>query len=94
MEGESLGNKLHTKIEIKPPSQELTLPFSSVLDNPEADNQVEEKLPFFKSRYRQRASGTWLISLLVILHLMAFITTTLVNYFAGEGNVGEGVDVR
>ncbi|KAK8494629.1 hypothetical protein V6N13_133691 [Hibiscus sabdariffa] len=94
MEGESLGNKLHTKIEIKPPGQELTPPFSSVLDNPETDNQVEEKLPFFKSHYRQRASGTWLISLLVILHLMAFITTTLVDYFAGEGNVGEGVDVR
>ncbi|KAK8600755.1 hypothetical protein V6N13_059512 [Hibiscus sabdariffa] len=84
MEGESLGSKLHTKIEIKPPGQEPASPSSSssVLHNPETDNQVEGKLPFFKSRYRQRASDTWLISLLVILHLMAFITTTLVNYFS------------
>ncbi|KAE8728294.1 Detected protein of unknown function [Hibiscus syriacus] len=82
MEGESLGNKLHTKIEINPQGQEPPPPSSSVLDDPDTDNQMEGKLPFFKSRYRQRASDTWLISLLVIFHLMTFITTTLVNYFS------------
>ncbi|KAB2076514.1 hypothetical protein ES319_A06G046000v1 [Gossypium barbadense] len=82
MEGEASVNKLHTQIEIKPQGQEPPPPSSSVVDNSEMDIQPEGKLPFFKSRYRQRASDTWLISLLVILHLVAFITTTLFNYFS------------
>lgn len=82
MEGETSVNKLHTQIEIKPQGQEPPPPSSSIVDNSEMDVQPEGKLPFFKSRYRQRASDTWLISLLVILHLVAFITTTLFNYFS------------
>lgn len=77
-------NKLHTQIEIKPQVQEPALPAlpSSSVENPQnSNNQSEGKLPFFKSRYRQRASDTWLISLIVILHLLAFIATTLFNYF-------------
>ncbi|XWS25230.1 hypothetical protein CRYUN_Cryun27aG0051700 [Craigia yunnanensis] len=79
MEGETPANKLHTQIEIKPQNQEPAP--SSSFDNTENDNQPEGKFPFFESRYRQRASDTWLISLFIILHLLAFITTTLFNYF-------------
>ncbi|XVE95378.1 hypothetical protein REPUB_Repub02eG0092100 [Reevesia pubescens] len=81
MEEETPANKLQTQIEIKPQGQEPPPPFCSFLVNPETDNQPEGKFPFFKSRYRQRASDTWLISLFVILHLVAFMTTTLFNYF-------------
>ncbi|XP_022772316.1 RHOMBOID-like protein 8 isoform X2 [Durio zibethinus] len=78
MEEETPANKLHTQIEIKPQGQEPAP--SSCFNNPENNNHPEGKFPFFKSRYRQRASDTWLISFFVILHLLAFITTTLFNY--------------
>ncbi|XVE60411.1 hypothetical protein DITRI_Ditri05aG0126400 [Diplodiscus trichospermus] len=81
MEVETPSGKLQTQIEIKPQVQEPAPSSSSIFDNPDNNNQPEGKFPFFQSRYRQRASDTWLISLFVVLHLLAFITTTLFNYF-------------
>lgn len=39
----------------------------------------EEKVPFFKSHSRRPRGDTWLISVFVILHIIAFVTTMLVN---------------
>ncbi|XP_017980927.1 PREDICTED: RHOMBOID-like protein 8 isoform X1 [Theobroma cacao] len=84
MEEATPANQPHTQIEIKPQSEEAPPPISPSLGNnhPESINQPEGRFPFFKSRYRQRSSDTWLISIFVILHLLAFITTMLFNYFS------------
>ncbi|KAK6246116.1 hypothetical protein SCA6_009206 [Theobroma cacao] len=84
MEEATPANQPHTQIEIKPQSEEAPPPISPSLGNnhPESNNQPEGRFPFFKSRYRQRSSDTWLISIFVILHLLAFITTMLFNYFS------------
>ncbi|XP_021285054.1 RHOMBOID-like protein 8 [Herrania umbratica] len=85
MEEATQANQPHTQIEIKPQGEEAPPPISSPLgnnNNPETNNQPEGRFPFFKSRYRQRSSDTWLISIFVILHLLAFITTMLFNYFS------------
>ncbi|KAF3445743.1 hypothetical protein FNV43_RR10920 [Rhamnella rubrinervis] len=39
----------------------------------------EEKVPFFKSRSRRPRGDTWLVSVFVILHIIAFVATMLVN---------------
>ncbi|OMO95743.1 Peptidase S54, rhomboid [Corchorus capsularis] len=83
MDEETPADKPHAQIDIKSPPPPPP-PFSFSVDNvnPEKNTEVEGKFPFFKSRYRQRASDTWLISFFVILHLLAFITTMLFNYFS------------
>ncbi|KAJ4701239.1 Rhomboid-like protein [Melia azedarach] len=66
---ESAPPKLQTQIEIKPPQEK----------EPRTQEQEHRRAPFFKSRGRRRRSDTWIISVFVILHVVAFITTMAVN---------------
>ncbi|KAJ7965647.1 Rhomboid-like protein [Quillaja saponaria] len=63
-------SKFHTRIEIKPSSSQI----SADLD----DNLQDQKIDFFKSGSQKRGD-TWVISVFVILHIMAFIATMAVN---------------
>lgn len=68
-------SKLQTQIDIKPPP----LPFHA---ESAPETLQEPKLSFFASRYRRtrrRRADTWLISLFVILHIVAFTATMVVN---------------
>ncbi|KAM1013955.1 hypothetical protein ACFX2C_044018 [Malus domestica] len=68
-------SKLQTQIDIKPPP----LPFHT---ESAPETLQEPKLSFFASRYRRtrrRRADTWLISLFVILHIVAFTATMVVN---------------
>lgn len=68
-------SKLQTQIDIKPPPP----PFFT---ESAAETLQEPKLSFFASRYRRprrRRADTWLISLFVILHIVAFMATMVVN---------------
>ncbi|CAB4297529.1 unnamed protein product [Prunus armeniaca] len=68
-------SKLQTQIDIKPPPPPFFTESAS-------ESLQEPKLSFFASRYRRprrRRADTWLISLFVILHIVAFMATMVVN---------------
>lgn len=80
--------KVQTQIVVKPPSppsQESDIrPFGSPRE------RDPHKTPFFKSRARRRRSDTWVISVFVILHVVAFAATMAVND-CGRNSHGECV---
>ncbi|KAL6962078.1 hypothetical protein U1Q18_037032, partial [Sarracenia purpurea var. burkii] len=65
--------KDHTQIEIKPPP-----PPAISIDSAIDELPKEPKVPFF-THLSQRRENTWVISLFVILHLVAFAATMIVN---------------
>ncbi|XP_021654923.1 RHOMBOID-like protein 8 [Hevea brasiliensis] len=66
--------KVDTNIQINPAAEaEPTFPSDFT------DSLQDHKTPFFKSRSRRRRSDTWVISIFVIFHLIAFIATMIVN---------------
>ncbi|KAK9930632.1 hypothetical protein M0R45_027666 [Rubus argutus] len=74
-------SKLQTQIDINPPPP-LLPPYSA--DSLATETLREQRLSFFASRYtrprrRHRRSDTWIISLFVILHVVAFAFTMVVN---------------
>ncbi|XP_059451698.1 RHOMBOID-like protein 8 [Corylus avellana] len=75
-------SKLYSHIEIKappsPPPPPPSIPFSTDLA---AAGLQDQRIPFFRSRSRRSRSGgdTWVISVFVILHVVAFFATMLVN---------------
>ncbi|KAG7980915.1 hypothetical protein I3843_05G206600 [Carya illinoinensis] len=83
-------SKFHTHIEIKdttPPPPTLAppaaWPFSSELvetTTPATSTLQDQRIPFFRSRSRHRiGEDTWVISVFVILHIVAFFATMFVN---------------
>ncbi|KAJ0024253.1 hypothetical protein Pint_08267 [Pistacia integerrima] len=75
--GDTPAAKFQSHLEIKtlrPPSPP-TRPFS-LSKNQDREHQ---KTPFFKSRAGIRKSDTWIISVFVILHVVAFIATMVAN---------------
>lgn len=75
--GDTPAAKFQSHLEIKtlqPPSPP-TRPFS-LSKNQDREHQ---KTPFFKSRAGTRKSDTWIISVFVILHVVAFIATMVAN---------------
>ncbi|CAN1235905.1 RHOMBOID-like protein 8 [Linum perenne] len=76
--------KWEAKIEIAypPPPPSPPLPTSTSLPlELTADDVVTsvQKTPFFRSRYRQKRSDTWIISAFVITYIVVFISTMFVN---------------
>ncbi|CAN1175379.1 RHOMBOID-like protein 8 [Linum perenne] len=76
--------KWEAKIEIAyppPPPSPPLLPSTSLPLELTADDVVTsvQKTPFFRSRYRQKRSDTWIISAFVITYIVVFISTMLVN---------------
>ncbi|XP_050376737.1 RHOMBOID-like protein 8 [Argentina anserina] len=75
-------SKLQTRIDIPPPPPP-PLPPCSADESLTTDTLREQRLSFFASRYtrrcRRRRSDTWIISLFVILHVLAFALTMGVN---------------
>ncbi|GLT69465.1 hypothetical protein SLA2020_416140 [Shorea laevis] len=68
---EDAAAKLQTyNIEITPQKPQLSF------DNPPP---MPHEFSFFSSRSRRRGSDTWIISVFVIFHILAFITTMFVN---------------
>ncbi|GKU87726.1 hypothetical protein SLEP1_g2076 [Rubroshorea leprosula] len=66
--------KLQTyNIEITPQKPQLSF------DNPPPPPPPPHEFSFFSSRSRRRGSDTWIISVFVILHILAFITAMFVN---------------
>ncbi|KAJ7959071.1 Rhomboid-like protein [Quillaja saponaria] len=63
-------SKFHTRIEIKPSSAKFS--------DDVTDNLQEQKIPFFKSGFRNHGD-TWVISVFVIVHIVAFFATMVVN---------------
>ncbi|KAF5450810.1 hypothetical protein F2P56_031130 [Juglans regia] len=83
-------SKFHTHIEIKaptPPPPTLAppaaWPFSSELvetTTTATSTLQDQRIPFFRSRSRRRiGEDTWVISVFVILHIVAFFATMFVN---------------
>ncbi|XP_047320897.1 RHOMBOID-like protein 8 [Impatiens glandulifera] len=64
--------KIQTNIDVQPSHSILSLDVVS------KDLHKEQKVPFFRS-ISQRGDNTWLISLFVIIHLVAFTSTMIVN---------------
>ncbi|XP_050229087.1 RHOMBOID-like protein 8 [Mercurialis annua] len=74
--------KLDAKIELvdQNDKNKTVTTFSSLADFTESSLQIlDHKTPFFKSRSRRRRTDTWIISIFVIFHLIAFIATMIVN---------------
>ncbi|XP_015887633.3 RHOMBOID-like protein 8 [Ziziphus jujuba] len=74
-------SNFQTQIEIKDPTPSTPPPpppppFATEFP---PENVPKTKVPFFKSRYRRRRGDTWLISVFVILHIIAFVSTMVVN---------------
>ncbi|CAM8946211.1 unnamed protein product [Rhodiola kirilowii] len=65
--------KSEAHIEIVAPR--FSFPSADIADDPAPDNRV----PFFNSKSRNKKKDTWVISLLVIFHLVAFFATMFVN---------------
>ncbi|XP_061988299.1 inactive RHOMBOID-like protein 8 [Rosa rugosa] len=78
MAAEPPPSKLHTQIDITAPP-----PCSADDSSLATETLREQRLSFFASRYtrrrRRRRSDTWIISLFVILHVLAFALTMAVN---------------
>ncbi|KAL9449889.1 hypothetical protein AB3S75_011759 [Citrus x aurantiifolia] len=74
-------SQLQTQIEIKRSHQEKELANLPIITFPETQGQEyhKAKAPFFKSRGRKRGTDTWVISVFVILHVVAFAATMAVN---------------
>ncbi|KAH9690926.1 RHOMBOID-like protein 8 [Citrus sinensis] len=74
-------SQLQTQIEIKQSHQEKELANLPIITFPETQGQEyhKAKAPFFKSRGRKRGTDTWVISVFVILHVVAFAATMAVN---------------
>ncbi|KAL5559219.1 hypothetical protein UlMin_035430 [Ulmus minor] len=83
-------SKFETQIEIKPPPPPPTSlppspppPFSSDLPG---ENLQEPKLSFFRSRSRRGHGDTWIVSVFLILHVVAFVATMFVNDCSRNSN--------
>ncbi|THG13097.1 hypothetical protein TEA_018101 [Camellia sinensis var. sinensis] len=68
----AMTTKDHTPIEIKAPQPRVSIDFAS------DELGREQRVPFFRP-LSQRRENTWIISLFVILHLVAFAATMIVN---------------
>ncbi|GMP92880.1 hypothetical protein CsSME_00042940 [Camellia sinensis var. sinensis] len=68
----AMTTKDHTPIEIKVPLPRISIDFA--LD----ELGKEQRVPFFRALSQMR-ENTWIISLFVILHLVAFAATMIVN---------------
>ncbi|GFS38445.1 rhomboid-related intramembrane serine protease family protein [Actinidia rufa] len=66
--------KDHTQIEINPPPP-LRLSIDSIPD----EYGKEQRVPFFGHLLRRKRENTWVISLFIIGHLVAFAATMIVN---------------